>query len=298
MTATAKEIRLNSPTPFTGDKNDLTTFIQDCDLYLSLNGTIYNNDEKKIIFMLSHMTGGVAKEWKETYIAEALTKPTKFGTLASFTQLLKETFSVADAEGDARAKLRQLRQGSGTIEEYISQFRIHAGRSKITEDKSLIEYFMEGLHPRILEKIYSVEKVPTTIAKWYELATRFDAQYHRVREIQGRRKGSTFTNQRKTFAPRYAAQTHRDPNAMDIDRLSTDERQKHMDENRCFNCHRIGHRAKDCRSPKQGGSNIDKYNGIKKTATTARAMIRSLVADMEDTEKAELWKNMEKDMDF
>ena len=86
---------------------------------------------------------------------------------------------------------------------------------------------------------------------------------------------------------------------MDVDRLTTEEREKHFNENRCFNCHKIGHRARDCRSPKQNNqTNEDKYRGYKKTANTARAMIRSLVADMDDNEKEKLLKDMEKDQGF
>ena len=72
---------------------------------------------------------------------------------------------------------------------------------------------------------------------------------------------------------------------MDIDRLTTEEREKHVQENQCFNCHKIGHRAKDCRTKPTNDQN--KYNRIKKTATTARAMIRNLVADMDNKEKEE-----------
>ena len=39
---------------------------------------------------------------------------------------------------------------------------------------------------------------------------------------------------------------------MDVDKMTVEERDKHMKENHCFNCHRIGHRAKDCRQKKQG----------------------------------------------
>ena len=73
---------------------------------------------------------------------------------------------------------------------------------------------------------------------------------------------------------------------MDINRLTTEERKKHMQENQCFNCHKIGHRAKDCRS--KLNNDQTKFNGIKKTATTARAMIRNLVVDMDDKDKEEL----------
>lgn len=76
-----------------------------------------------------------------------------------------------------------------------------------------------------------------------------------------------------------------------------------MRENRCFNCHQIGHRSKDCRSPKQNdnaqpSNEVGKYLGVKKTAVTARAMIRNLVADMDEEEKEKLWQDMNSEQDF
>ena len=159
---------------------------------------------------------------------------------------------------------------------------------------------MEGLNSAILQKIFSLEMLPTTISKWYEVASRFDAQHHRAREILSQRRGTqNTTSPRKNYFLRYTAT--KDPNAMDIDHLTTEEREKHMQENRCFNCHKIGHRAKECRGPKNDNSqrnNNDKFHGVKKTAATARAMIRSLVAEMEDGEKEKLWKDINDDQDF
>ena len=107
------------------------------------------------------------------------------------------------------------------------------------------------------------------------------------------------TQMKKTNTPRFSGSYRNDPNAMDVDRLTTDECEKHFKENQCFNCHRIGHRARDCQSPKQDNQTYeDKYKGIKKTANTARAMIRNLVVDMDDDEKEKLLKDIEKDQGF
>ena len=140
---------------------------------------------------------------------------------------------------------------------------------------------MEGLNIGILQKIFAQLTIPKTIGEWDEQASQYDAQYRRVREILNRRRGvSTTTQTKRTFTtPRFT----RDPNAMDIDRMTIEERNKHMKENRCFNCHKIGHRAKDCQQkgsnnpskstitdePKQNNERaLIKYEG-KKTPNTA-----------------------------
>src|SRR5277367_409561 len=110
---------------------------------------------------------------------------------------------------------------------------------------------------------------------------------------------------KKTFVPRYTPRyttTPRDPNAMDVDQLTTEEREQHMKENRCFGCHKVGHRVKDCQSKQQittpnEEKAVVKYEG-KKTANTARVMIRNLVADMEKEEKDKLFENMITNKDY
>ena len=112
------------------------------------------------------------------------------GTLANFKDELKKAFFAADTEGDARAKLRQLRQGKNPVDEYVAEFRILAGKAKMKDDK---EYFMEGINMGILQKIFASETLPTTIQEWYEKASKHDTQHRRVQEILERRRGSSST---------------------------------------------------------------------------------------------------------
>ena len=67
---TTKEIQINNPKTFNGDRNYLNKFIQSCTAYLNLNVKIFNSDKKKILFVLSYMTEGTAEAWKEVFMDE------------------------------------------------------------------------------------------------------------------------------------------------------------------------------------------------------------------------------------
>ena len=51
---------------------DLNKFIQDITLYLAVNWEVYNNDEKKIAFLLSYMTEGNTVSWKEEFLVQKI----------------------------------------------------------------------------------------------------------------------------------------------------------------------------------------------------------------------------------
>ena len=163
-------------------------------LHLTTNSDVYNDDNKKIAFILSFLTGGAAKAWKEVFVnnhSKADGGLESLGKIGDFFNLFKAAFSASDVPGNAKAELRNLKQ-TGSADEYVSQFRVISGRTGIKEDAALIEYFMEGLRPKLLDKIFSLPTMPTTITKWYEHASRFDNQYNRVREIISRNHGTTY----------------------------------------------------------------------------------------------------------
>src|ERR1700678_2476159 len=288
-----KELRINPPTNFTGNRDDLDNFVQDCTLYLTLNKTVYETDEKQIIFMLSYMTEGTARAWKEAFIRDVInSQANDFGSLKQFTVNLKKAYEASDSEGDAREKLRQLKQRKDSVDDYVAQLKILASKAKMTDDAALTEYFMEGINTGILQKIFAQEKLPATITEWYEQTLRCDSHYRRVQEILGRRRGTsgnaqTTNNMKKPFIPRFALK-EQDPNTMDVDRLSTKERTEHVAKGQWFKRHEKENLAQN---PEELKPN-QRFGQYKKTAKIVLAQIRNIVAGMDSEEKDEIYEDI------
>jgi hypothetical protein len=126
-----REVKIHPPVEFIGEPTKTAKFIQECGLYLHVNPTIYDTDEKRIIFALSYMTGGTATAWKEAFTDNAM-RTNNFGTWAQFKAELRAAFSPIDEAGTARTKIKNLKQSScDSLEDYIAKFRILKGKTGI-----------------------------------------------------------------------------------------------------------------------------------------------------------------------
>jgi hypothetical protein len=84
-----------------------------------------------------------------------------------------------------------------------------------------------------------------TIADWYKWVATLDHRYNKILRAIKRTKGTTGeekTPQKKYYFPR----REKDLNAMDVDRLMIEERNKLLKEGRCFKCRNTGHWANKC----------------------------------------------------
>jgi len=61
--ASDKELWINLPKPFNGDRKKYKEFQNAVVLYLGINRHIYNDDEKKIGFILSYLNDKEAAQW-------------------------------------------------------------------------------------------------------------------------------------------------------------------------------------------------------------------------------------------
>jgi Domain of unknown function (DUF4939) len=107
----SKELNLNKPEPFDRNQDNFKKFLQKVEVYMDVNHETYNNDLRKIAFILSFMATGSAATWKAQFIDKAYARPTppnlndRLGTYTQFRKDFMEAFSMFDSVGDALDEL-------------------------------------------------------------------------------------------------------------------------------------------------------------------------------------------------
>ena len=312
--ATANEgkiAKLNVPKEFNGDRKMFEDFYNTVELYLHVNRNIYKTDEDKISFVLSLMTEGDARTWKSQFQANARKLvPYSLGTWDEFTKNLNSAFQPFDAPGDALEELKLLRRKDNHIEDHVATFRRLAQAANLDKDSPTVrDLFEETLDTPLLRKMYSrgAANVPKTIGDWYKQAIEEDNAKERLaRRIARRNEGKTDKNKDikgKGNSPRQFVFTRRDPNAMDVDALSTEKREEAMRKGLCFGCGEQGHLSRYC--PKKGkttqsnkpttSNNPPAYTPRKMDRKELLTHIRTLTALMDEKELEEFYDEAEKE---
>jgi Domain of unknown function (DUF4939) len=227
----AKELNLNKPEAFDGNRNNFKDFLQNVKVYMDVNHEIYNNDLRKIAFILSFMTTRAAATWRAQFIDEAYNRPTpanpndKLGTYVQFRKDLTEAFSMFDSVGDALDELRSLRKKkTESIDEHIAKFKMLVAESKIdTTNPLTIELFKETLPWSLTLQLMKLETPLKTITNWYEWVAELDHKHAKINRVVERTRGSSSGKDKAPQKKFYFPRRERDPNAMDVNRLTIEE---------------------------------------------------------------------------
>ena len=115
------EIKMNLPKPFTGKKDELKRFLQNCRIHLQINRKKYDTDFAKIKFVLGLMDEEYASIWKEMMTDQAI--------YADFEKALQESFEPYDVDEDASTQIEQMKMVTRRTYE-ISEGQKKDGRRK------------------------------------------------------------------------------------------------------------------------------------------------------------------------
>jgi Retrotransposon gag protein len=260
---------------------------------MDVNNETYNNDLRKIAFVLSFMASGSAATWKAQFIEEAYERPAptnpndRLGTYTQFRKDLMETFSMFNSVGDALDKLQSMRKTKNeSIDEHIAKFKMLAAKSKIdTTNPLTIELFKETLPWGLMLQLMKLETPLKTINNWYEWAAELDHRHAKINRAVERTRGiggKDKTPQKKY----YFSRRERDPNVMDVNRLTIEERNQLMKEGRCFKCRNTGHQANKCpeeENDKKKGKGVPKKKmNRRELHAHVRALFKEMMAEDSD----------------
>jgi hypothetical protein len=155
---------------------------------MDINHETYNDDLRKIAFVLSFMTTGFAATWKMQFIDKAYARPApanpsdRLGTYTQFRKDLLEALSMFDSVGDALDELRSLRKKKNElIDKHIAKFKMLAAKLKINSTDPLsIELFKKTLPWALMLQLMRLETLLKTIDDWYKWVASLDHQFHKV----------------------------------------------------------------------------------------------------------------------
>jgi Retrotransposon gag protein/Zinc knuckle len=275
--------------------------MQDVFVYLKVNKGIYNDDDTKISFILSYLTGGDAAVWKQQFIQtkieesiDAKTDEPDWGSYNKFLDALKKTFQPYDEPAEALEDMKKLRLGDGSITEHNSRFRLLVSQTGMKDSPALTDLYRETLPWGLQSPIIRSENPPKTLEEWYTKATNFYIGHQRAQRLFRKRDKPTTTTSALPAQKKFSFLEKKDPNAMDIDRMSIEERTRLMKEGKCFRCKLFGHLSRDCPNKGQNTTPTMTTNTPKWTGKSAASHIRALIASMSKEEKKALEEEGEK----
>jgi hypothetical protein len=253
------EIKVKTPETFDGRPENTKRWLGSIQRYLDMNSHVYSDNDKKILFALSYLQEGTAESWVEDFTEEATKIGTSgqskgYGSFTDFKTAFLSSFGPANVAAAAMQDLTKLRQSTcDSLTDYVAEFKLLAGRAGITHIETFRYLFLGGLNDGLKRAILS-DDIPQSNTDLVKKALAKQANFEELKNLRnlygGGGGGSKKQNPRRA---RY--QSSHDPNAMEVDRLSPEEREDCRKQGLCFKCRQRGHMANDQKfHPRNGGT--------------------------------------------
>jgi hypothetical protein len=256
--STPKESKINSPSPFKGNKAEAEEFILKCQAIFDICTRTYFNDNTKLAFVFNLLQGDAYQWVKPALLATDKEKPAWVQTWKDFKVEFFKYFADSDVKEVARQNLKALKQ-TGSASTYATEFKKYALYLECT-DETLRQWFFDGLKIRVQDRLLSPQRF-TTYTELVDSAIEWDNLLH-----QRSKAVPTSRNYSSTYAVREiprtpAVKVHKTvetsvkgPWPMDVDSvqprkpLTQAEKDYRKKNGLCLYCGKPGHTLANCRS--------------------------------------------------
>lgn len=222
-------------------------------LYVRMRPHEFPDETTACVWAASRLRGP-AESWARPYtkaVLEDTELPPEMTSMEKFLQSLKMAFGRPNEQRSASQELLNLRQGKDTVSDFAIKFRALKSEADFTaDDRGWMNIFEKGL-----STAFRIDMLSMTFKNTKEFDPWVQELCVKDEELRAQRAGLSRSSWRSHWSDRThsnASASHsqsraKDPDAMDIDRMSTDEMMKR---GLCFQCGEHGHRAREC--PQKG----------------------------------------------
>jgi hypothetical protein len=249
--------KIKEPETFHGEQSKLRGFLAQLQIYFENTPTRYDTHEKRISYTKSLLRDS-ANKWIIPFV-EGKARET-WNTWDEFKRELQQQFGDPDAKEAARNRLENMTQGTRSVSQFWTQFRLVATDAEFG-DETLGRIFLKGLTSKLQDQWGARETDFTDTAEMARWAIKMENKNRTIQQLRGSRSTpkdthySTPRNEDGTFR----TSTRPEPkegggDPMDLDatnrrrftKLSQNEYQRRREKNLCLKCGKPGHRIKDC----------------------------------------------------
>jgi len=260
--AQANTPHLISTTPelYDGQGNKVLAFWNILKNYFTVNEDIFNTDHKKVASALTYFKCDTqAGEWASDRMATAIAaQPTNYGTWQAFKDAFKVQFIPPQTELEALSKLHATPQGNREFNEWYQEWSQHARHANVDENTKMFT-FCNTINSAISNKIASQSPQPATLAELVECARDLDQNWHMYAKPLGN-QGTQRQGCNPCVCELSAENSNAEINATQGQhhtpfkkrgKLTPEQCQYRFNNNLCMYCGKQGHKAINCKAPRQ-----------------------------------------------
>ena len=164
----------------------------------------------------------------------------KLGTFKEVKEMIKKSFEPFDGLGDALEEMKWLWMANNSnIDEHVAKFKMLVTQSSLSDSTAVMDFFRETLPTPLQKQVM-------TLKEWYKQAAKFHSNWQKMQCIFGRKNELAQPTSQMKWRFQFPAKKEQDPNAMDVDSMTTNEWAELMRKGACFKCKKTRHRKDQC----------------------------------------------------